>query len=77
MNASLIETHLLNIAEDGATSTTHPTTDTDDCGFDAYVEADWTGPTVPRPSHWAFTRTRDTEPVVWSGTRLTPPGATA
>lgn len=76
-NPSLTDTHLLAIAEDGTTSTTHPDTDTQDCGFDMYVEADWTGPTVPRPSNWAFQRSLNEETVVWSGTRLTPPGATA
>jgi hypothetical protein len=67
------EMHRLDIADDGTTTVTHPDVDIEDCGFSAYVAADWEGPGVPRPSSWAFTRTENTGGVVWSGTRLDPP----
>ena len=70
MSAPLNELYRLSIAANGSTTITLPDSDPGDTGgFAAYVNADWTGPNVPRPSTWEFRRTiNDTGDVVWSGT---------
>jgi len=68
-----VNRHLLDIDADGVTTATHPEDDVQDCGFDAYVAADWEGPTVPRTSRWEFLRSETTAGVVWSGTRVDQP----
>lgn len=68
-----INGHLLAIAENGDRTITHPETgDIPECGFDAYVERDWMGEGLPRPSRWEFIRrTNDeTNHVDWLGRRL-------
>lgn len=75
----MAELHELDIDTQGGVVTRHPDDDVPDCGFEAYVERDWTGETVPRPSNWNFVR-RPLEDggVDWLGTRLdTPPPLTA
>lgn len=65
--------HVEPVAEDGKTTTTHPEQDVQGCEFDAYVERDWQGPTVPRPSHWTFIRRVHEDGFVdWLGQRQDP-----
>lgn len=67
--------HELDVDADGGTVTRHPDSDVPDCGFEAYVERDWTGESVARPSRWDFVRREmDGGGIDWLGTRLdTPP----
>lgn len=53
-------------------STEHPVDDVEGCGFDEYVDRDWSGENAPRPSRWEFIRRADDETgkVEWLGTRL-------
>lgn len=64
--------HVLEIAEDGTQTTTHPENDMVGCGFDEYVATGWDNMPGSRPSRWEFIRrTNDeTSSVDWLGTRI-------
>lgn len=68
--------HRLDVAANGALTTAHPPFDVEACGFEDYVQRDWTGDSVPRPSSWDFVRRTDDETgaVDWFGSRLDTPG---
>lgn len=66
-----VDGHVLDVDSEGDVEMTHPENDVEECGFHDYVERDWRGDGVPRPSRWGFIRrTDDAGTVNWLGSRL-------
>lgn len=67
----MYDPHTVTFTMDGPQDIVHPETDVDPCGFEAYLESDWSEAMQYYPGPWQFTWVQPEEgPGYWNGTQL-------